>query len=212
LAGSPGEVDSQLPKVLLIGGVSHVGKSTLARRLADELNWQYLSTDQLARHPGRPWRSDGSSLPVDVLAHYSQLSTQRLTQSVLAHYQQNVWPIVEAIVLSHVNNPYDPNLVFEGSAILPELVSTAALERVSFVWLGASHAFIKARILETSDFSNRTTNEQHLIQAFLDRTLALSDITQSAVRAAGLPVIDVEEPGAYQELRSRLPAPVIERF
>ena len=41
-------------KLILIGGTSHTGKSTLARQLAEELGWNYLSTDQLARHPGRP--------------------------------------------------------------------------------------------------------------------------------------------------------------
>ncbi len=54
-------------KVLLIGGTSHVGKSTLAARLASSLGWSTRSTDQLARHPGRPWRDDASPLPADVV-------------------------------------------------------------------------------------------------------------------------------------------------
>ncbi len=39
---------------ILIGGTSHAGKSTLAQSLAAKLGWNYLSTDKLARHPGKP--------------------------------------------------------------------------------------------------------------------------------------------------------------
>jgi 2-phosphoglycerate kinase len=188
------------PKVLLIGGVSHLGKSTMAQRLAAELGWRYLSTDQLARHPGRPWRNDGSSLPADVIDHYSQLSTAQLVESVLAHYQNNVWPIIEAIVRSHVNNPYDPSLVLEGSAIWPEAVAAAAFDRVGFVCLSASDAFIRKRIHDSSGFENKPSDEQSLIRSFVDRTLALSEATKGAVRDVGVPSVDVEEPHAYQDL------------
>ena len=200
MADTRNTAESPQPKVLLIGGVSHLGKSTMGQRLAAELGWRYLSTDQLARHPGRPWRNDGSTLPADVIDHYSQLSTAQLVESVLAHYQNNVWPIIEAIVRSHVNNPYDPSLVFEGSAILPELVAAAAFDRVSFVCLGASDAFIRGRIHESSDFANRSSDEQSLIRFFVSRTLALSEATRGAVHEIGAPSVDVEEPRAYQVL------------
>ena len=42
-------------RVILIGGSSHTGKSTAAREIAGRLGWSHLSTDSLARHPGRPW-------------------------------------------------------------------------------------------------------------------------------------------------------------
>jgi len=47
--------------VILLGGTSCVGKSSLGQSLASSLGWDLLSTDQLARHPGRPWRDDGSA-------------------------------------------------------------------------------------------------------------------------------------------------------
>ncbi len=42
-------------RVILIGGSSHAGKSTLGQAIAAKLGWSYRSTDKLARHPGRPW-------------------------------------------------------------------------------------------------------------------------------------------------------------
>lgn len=38
---------------ILIGGSSHVGKSTLSKQLAAALGIELISTDDLARHPGR---------------------------------------------------------------------------------------------------------------------------------------------------------------
>jgi 2-phosphoglycerate kinase len=51
-------------RVILIGGSSHVGKSTLGQSLAAKLGWSYCSTDKLARHPGRPWvGANGKPIP-----------------------------------------------------------------------------------------------------------------------------------------------------
>lgn len=57
-------------RVILIGGASHTGKSTLAQALASHLGWNYRSTDKLARHPGRPWVSAyGKAIPEHVVKH-----------------------------------------------------------------------------------------------------------------------------------------------
>lgn len=62
-------VNSQ-PKVILIGGALHAGKSTLAKTLALKLGWRYVSTDSLARHPGRPWKPKPNRVPDHVAEHY----------------------------------------------------------------------------------------------------------------------------------------------
>jgi len=189
-------------KVMLIGGTSHVGKSTFARRLAESLEWNNLSTDQLARHPGRPWRNDQSDLPEDVVAHYSGLSATELLGSVSAHYQQNVWPIVDALVRSHLNNPFEPCLVFEGSAILPERVVGSQFERVSCVWLTASDDLITTRILGSSEFDQRAEREKWLITAFLERTLAFNNMIMESLDRLGQASLDVERPDLFDELLS----------
>lgn len=88
----------QCRKLILIGGTSHAGKSTLGRRLAGDLGWNYLSTDQLARPPGRPWKAGTQPVPTDVVEHYTDRSVTELVDSVLSHYRKIVWPIVDAIV------------------------------------------------------------------------------------------------------------------
>ena len=167
-------------RLILIGGTSHVGKSTLGRRMAEELGWNYLSTDQLARHPGRPWRSDSSRMPDDVEDHYSHLSVAELVDSVLSHYRSNVWPIVDAIVRSRLNNPFDHGLVLEGSAILPDLIRRAGYSRVAAIWLTAPDHLITERIRETSSYETRSAAERRLIDAFIERTVAIDRILRES--------------------------------
>ncbi|MEQ8857424.1 MAG: AAA family ATPase [Pseudomonadales bacterium] len=166
-------------KLVLIGGTSHAGKSTLGRRLAEELDWNHLSTDQLARHPGRPWNAGGNQIPDDVVDHYTRLSVAELVDSVLSHYRSNVWPIIDAIIRSRLNNPFDPGLVFEGSAILPESVRAAGYPRVAATWLTAPNRVITERIKRSSDYETRTTAEQRLVDAFIQRSIAIDEILRA---------------------------------
>ena len=131
-------------------------------------------TDQLARHPGRPWRVDGGAVPEDVVEHYTKLSTAELVDAVLEHYQRNVWPIVDAIIHSRLNNPFDFGLVFEGSAILPEQVRNAGYARVRAVWLTAPHELITERIWHNSNYETSTTRERAP-----DRRFFCSEVSRS---------------------------------
>lgn len=180
-------------KVLLIGGTSHVGKSTLAMQMAETLGWSQLSTDQLSRHPGRPWRDDGSSLPADVVEYYSDLSAEQQLQSVLEHYRQNVYPIADAVIRSHLNNSFDPRLVFEGSALLPDQVLATPHDRLASVWLTEPDEAITTRIREASHFEHRTMVEKQLIEAFLQRSTAMNGMITAAAARHGAPCMNFED-------------------
>jgi cytidylate kinase len=82
-------------RVVLIGGTSNTGKSTIARTLAERLGYEYASTDLLARHPGHPWRTTEREVPAAVAEHYGSLTVDELIGSVLAHYER-LWPRIEA--------------------------------------------------------------------------------------------------------------------
>ena len=189
-------------KLILIGGTSHVGKSTLGRRLAEEWEWNYLSTDQLARHPGRPWQVGDRKVPDDVVEHYTKLTVPELVDSLLQHYRSNVWPIIDAIVHSRLNNPFDVGLVFEGSGILPELVGAAAYPRVGAVWLTAPEQLIAERIKDSSDYEARTADERRLIDAFVDRSIAIGGFLQHSAEASGQSFLDASAADVFERLRS----------
>jgi shikimate kinase len=185
---------SNQTKVILIGGSSHTGKSTLGISLAKKLGWSYLSTDKLARHPGRPWvTSNGKIIPENVAQHYRNLSIKALFLDVLSHYQKNVFSQIETIVHSHVSKLATECLVMEGSALWPEFVANLITKNsVRAVWLTASDRFLCNRIKHDSNFDSLGWDEKYLVQKFLARTLLFNKIIKKEVERLGLTYIDVE--------------------
>ena len=192
-------------RVILIGGSSHAGKSTLGRSLAAKLGWSYRSTDKLARHPGRPWVSaNGKAIPEYVAKHYSTLSADALFLDVLSHYEKNVLPQVEAIVHSHGSDLSTECLILEGSALWPGFVAKLVDEnRVKAIWLTASDQFFRNRIFSESNFYNVGEDEKHLIQKFLARTLFYNKFMREKVERLRFMCIDVESVSIEDELSNK---------
>ncbi|HEY2709885.1 MAG TPA: hypothetical protein VGI95_17695 [Caulobacteraceae bacterium] len=177
-------------RVALIGGTSHVGKSTTALALVERLGWDYVSTDKLARHPGRPWRTAPDVVPPHVTEHFGTLRTDELMASVLAHYQ-GMWPMVRELIIARAGDTTTERLVLEGSALWPEQVDELRLAGVRPVWLTASDALIETRMLRESGYASATEEGQRLIRSFLARTLAYNTAMMAAVRRLGLPFVEV---------------------
>ncbi|BAZ68868.1 hypothetical protein NIES4106_36350 [Fischerella sp. NIES-4106] len=189
-------------RVILIGGSSHAGKSTLGRALATKLGWSYRSTDKLARHPGRPWvGADGKAIPEHVAEYYRELSVDALFLDVLSHYEKNVFPQVEVIVHSHASDLSTECLILEGSALWPEFVANLVGENgVKAIWLTARNQLLLNRILTESNFYNVCNDEKHLIQKFLARTLFYNKLMKEEVEHLGFMCIDVESVSTAEEL------------
>jgi 2-phosphoglycerate kinase len=175
-------------RIILIGGSSHAGKSTLAQNLAAKLNWNYLSTDKLARHPGKPWiQPNKKFIPEHVVEHYKNLSPEELFLDVISHYEKNVLPQVENIVYS------EENLILEGSALYPGLVKNLVNKNgVKAIWLTASEQLFQNRIYKESNFDNVCENEKYLIEKFLQRTLLYNKRMMEWVKQCGFMYINVE--------------------
>ena len=196
------------PNVILIGGSSHAGKSAVSESLAARLGWDHVSTDSLARHPGRPWKPAPEKVPDHVAQHYLCLSVDELIEDVLHHYRVNVWPQVEAIIASRSNNTSTNNtstnntsttgIVLEGSALWPELVASLTLDRVGAVWLTAREEVFRQRIHAGSLYSSKSSRERLLIDKFLQRTLAYNARMVDAVSRHGFILVDVLQSNAAE--------------
>ncbi|MXX92986.1 MAG: hypothetical protein F4Y63_05985 [Chloroflexi bacterium] len=187
-----------VPKVILIGGSSHVGKSTIAASLAIALGWTHVSTDSLARHPGRPWRSAPDKVPDDVAEHYLCLSVDELIEDVLRHYWVNVWPKVESIIASHSDNSSPNGVVLEGSALWPEFTTSLDFDKIGAVWLTASDELFRQRIHANSLYSSKSIREQTMIDKFLKRTIAYNALMVEAVNCHGFTLLDVQRSDAME--------------
>jgi 2-phosphoglycerate kinase len=188
--------------VALIGGTSHVGKSTTAQALADRLGWPSISTDSLARHPGRPWRPGGASSPEHVVEHYLTLGTDQLISSVLTHYE-GMRPMIRDLIRRHATDPAAGPLVLEGSALWPASVASFDVPGVRALWLTAPPALVEARMHAESGYAERDAEGRRLIDNFLARTKRYDELMMKAVRELGLPFIEVGEGETAEALAER---------
>ncbi len=191
-------------RVILIGGTSHVGKSTLAQALASQLGWQNRSTDKLARHPGRPWQVAPKQVPSHVADHYLSLSPEALLADVLRHYRESVWPLVKDIVSLHATDCTIDRLIMEGSALLPELVATLMLENVAAFWLTASDTYFTRRIYQNSQYETKSPREKRMIDQFLARTWLYNMGMMTTVKRLGLVSVDIDQIPGVNDLADRI--------
>ncbi len=178
-------------RVILIGGSSHVGKSTVSEYLAAALEWDHVSTDSLARHPGRPWKSAQEKVPDHVAEHYLCLSIGELLEDVLYHYRANVWPKIETIIASRSSDTSAHGIVLEGSALWPEFVASLDFDKIAAIWLTASEDVFRQRIHAGSLHSYKSIRERMMIDKFLERTLAYNARMVDLVNKREFTLVDV---------------------
>lgn len=172
---------------ILIGGSSHVGKSTLAKRLAYVLNRKIISTDDLARHPGRPW----PSLRPQVAEFYSSLSDDTIHWFLKIHHE-NMWPrICHTVERCHMDSiPF----ILEGAALRPEYVMSLDPNIVSMVFLYADDDFLRSRMMDSADYSKATRSIIPIIDKFIERSIRENREMLEAARATHIPCFDVANP------------------
>ncbi|MGW2723184.1 AAA family ATPase [Streptomyces sp. NPDC001492] len=193
-AGVPGV------RVVLIGGTSNVGKSTVARAVAERLGFEYRATDLLARHPGRPWRTPEREVPPHVAEHYGSLTVDELITSVLAHYER-LWPRIRTLIATHAA-PDGPGagLVLEGSALWPVRVAGLDVPHTAAAWLTADEAVLRARVHAGGRYETATDEERTLMDRFLARTERYQHLMVEALDKLGLDRIDAGAGRTVDEL------------
>lgn len=178
-------------RAILIGGSSHSGKSTLAAALGARPGWTHISTDSLARHPGRPWRVGEQGVKPHVAEHYRELSVDELITDVLAHYKR-LWPEIETLIASHISDLGKEKLVLEGSALWPQRVAALKADNVIAVWLTANDDLFEDRIKRSSRYNACDAQARNLIDKFLARTLRYNALMMERVTQLRLPSLKAD--------------------
>jgi len=172
-------------RAILIGGTSHVGKTTAAEGLAERLDWPLLSTDYIARHPGRPWRTDGTDVPGHVIKHFLELTVEELVTDVRRHYE-SVWPAARAEIDA------SKGIVVEGSAVLPALAAQVVSDDVRGFYLTLDADAIAARILNASSADPKANLNTDAIAKFTLRSIRFNDLVSEEARSLGFPLVSAE--------------------
>ena len=140
------------------------------------------------------------TVPEHVAEHYLSLSVDELITDVLLHYKNNVWPMIESLVVSHSTDLSTDCLVMEGSALWPELVVSLKLDNISAIWLTANNDLLEKRIYNESQYKEKTLREKAMIDKFLKRTLVYNERMMDAVNRIGLLSLDLEMSSSPEEL------------
>lgn len=171
---------------LLIGGTSHCGKSTLAHHVGEALGWRVQSTDQLARHPGRPWLS----IPAPVEEFYETLSAETIYWFLRVHHV-NMWPLLVRTLAEEQAAGH--GFVLEGSALRPEQLAGIDDTGLLCVCLFADADFLAERMRRDSLYADQDGRQKRLIDAFITRSLRDNAELHRAALAHGIWSIDVAD-------------------
>lgn len=182
---------------LLLTGTSHVGKSTCAGKVGAALGWPVVSTDALARHPGRPWLN----VPAPVLEFYASLSDDTLHWFLKVHHE-NMRPIIAAKIKAM--GEAGPGFILEGAALRPEYIDLWELEAATAVCLRVEPGVLRARILTGSDYDRQDAPMRFAIDRFTERSLRENDALAEAALRIGMTVADVTDLTEADALAARL--------
>lgn len=184
---------------ILIAGTSHVGKSTLAGLLSEKLGCEAISTDSLARHPGRPW----PGIPAPVEDYYTQLSAETIHWFLKVHHQ-NIWPLIRSLIdnTSGTGNP----AIFEGAALRPEFISPLLGGTVAGVFLHAGNDFLLERMRSHAQYDDATASQRRIMDAFIERSLRENTEMLASAQQHNVAVVDVTKPQALETLVADLAA------
>lgn len=184
---------------ILIAGTSHVGKSTLAGLLSARLGWEAISTDSLARHPGRPW----PGIPAPVEEYYARLSADTIHWFLKVHHQ-NIWPLICSLIdnKSGTDNP----VIFEGAALRPEFIAPLLGGTVAGVFLHAGNDFLLERMRSHARYDDATAGQRRIMDAFIERSLRENTDMLASAQEHRLPIVDISAPEAFDGLVAELTA------
>jgi len=178
--------------IVLVFGTSHVGKSTFARQLGARLGWQVFGTDEMGRHPGRPW----PEVREPVAEHYTRLSDETIYWFLKVH-QDNMWPHLRHLV-TQASAMGVPG-IFEGSALRPEFLATLDLPGTVPLGLVAPGELVRARIVAGSRYHEQDEARRLLIDKFIARSVRQNAEFIAVATQHGLPLLDVENEAEVAE-------------
>jgi 2-phosphoglycerate kinase len=176
-----------------IMGSSHVGKTTLASLLSDRLGWNIISTDRLARHPGRPWPTAHPA----IAEYYANLSSETIYWFLRIHHE-NMWPGVKQKIEAEVlaGKPF----VIEGSAWRPEYIARLDSVEMAAVCLYAEADFLRDRIRSKAQYNEADQFQRLLIDKFIARSLRDNAEMRVTAQKLGVPIVDVADTTSIDDL------------
>jgi 2-phosphoglycerate kinase len=204
-----GGIQEQLEHIYWIGGGSGAGKSTIARRIADEHGLRLYSTDDvMADHARRSSADDCPSLHQFMAMDLDERWVQRTPQIMLETFPWFRGEAFNFIVEDLLRLPREQGVIVEGFRLLPPFVKILLSEGNHAVWLLPTPDF-RRTVLDSRggsawSFLARTRDPERALQNLLERDRMFTDVLREQTARLALPVFDVDSTTSEDDLTRRV--------
>ena len=196
-----------MDKILLIGGAPTVGKSYIARKLAEEFNFPWISTDSIREQMRKiVTKSDYPNLfdfvessGQDAVEYLSSHSAKEIIEDQNRE-SIDVWKGAKAIIdTDYVWNSF----IVEGIAILPSLIASIKAENkiIKTVFLvNSDEQRIREVIFKRGLWDDADKYPDSVKEKEVEWTIAFCNWIKEECAEYNLPVVDVSQPNYYEQI------------
>ncbi|MEJ7803093.1 MAG: AAA family ATPase [Candidatus Limnocylindria bacterium] len=196
VSAQPDPLAGRLEHVRWVGGGSGAGKSTVARRLAEEHDLRvYRSDETIQAHVGRSNPVDHPLLHAFLAMDMDERWLNRSPQVMLESFHAFEGEAFELIVDDLLALPMDTPVLAEGFRLLPRLVAPLLGRLDQAVWLVPSPQFRRAAFAArgfTWEIPGKTSEPERALQNLLERDRLFTDQVAAESAGLGLAVIEVD--------------------
>jgi 2-phosphoglycerate kinase len=186
----------KLRHVFWIAGASGSGKSTIARRLAEERGLHLYSTDDvMAEHARRVSPRDSPHLARFSAMDLDERWLHRPPETMLETFHWFQGEGFGLIVEDLLALPAEPGVVAEGFRLLPSLVQPVLADPTHAVWLLPTPEFRRAAFEQRGSLwaiAGRTSDPERALRNLLERDAMFTDRLRNQTRRLGLRTIEID--------------------
>jgi len=199
----------RLRHVYWIGGGSGAGKSTIARRIADQHGLRVYATDEvMADHARRSTHEDSPLLrrfmDMDMDARWVNRPPNVMLETFHWFQGEGFFMIIEDLL----RLPREPGVIVEGFRLLPRLVKPLLSIPTRAVWLLPTADFRQAvfdsRGGSSWEFLAKTTDPERALRNLLERDRMFTDILREQTAALGLAAVEIDAAMAEHDVAARV--------
>ncbi|NUT32895.1 MAG: hypothetical protein HOV79_07455 [Hamadaea sp.] len=204
------DLRERLAHVYWIGGGSGGGKSTVARRLADDHGLRrYATDDVMAEHSRRSTRADCPELHAFMAMDMDERWLRRSPQLMLETFHWYRGEAFGMIVDDLLRLPRDRGVVVEGFRLLPHLVRPMLHRPAQAVWLLPTPEFRRYAFADRGSLwkiAGQTSDPDRALANLLERDAMFTARVEREARELGLLTLTVDGAGTEGELADRVAA------
>jgi hypothetical protein len=194
--GDGAELQARLRHVYWIGGGSGAGKSTIARRLADQHGLRmYATDDAMPDHDGRCRPQDAPLLTRFKAMDMDERWVNRSPATMLESFHWFKGELFSLIVEDLLRLPSEPGVIAEGFRLLPHLVKPLLGQPAHAVWLLPTPRFRRAAFANRGSLwqiASKTNNPERALRNLLERDRMFTELLAEETKRLDLPVIGVD--------------------